>query len=80
MDFTLSRKCSNSAIRKKRPDDHPAIMRVICTSRSGSFTGSVRSITALIRVKMAAFAPMPSASDSTATAENPGFRRSVRTA
>ena len=55
-------------------------MRAICTSRPGSFTGSVRSVTALMRLKMATFAPMPSASSSTATAENPGFRRSVRTA
>ena len=66
--------------RKRGLDALPAIRRVICTSRSGSFTGRARSITALIRLKMAALAPMPSASESTATAANPGFRRSVRTA
>ena len=49
------------------------------TSSSGARTGSDRSIAASISVKIAVFAPMPSASDSTAMAVNPGLRRSMRT-
>jgi hypothetical protein len=33
-------------------------------------TGSIRSISALIKLKMAVFAPMPNASESTATSVN----------
>ena len=43
------------------------------TSRPGSLNGGGRSSTALTTLKIAAFAPMPSASVSTATAVNPGF-------
>src|SRR5437773_578136 len=43
------------------------------TSRSGFLKGSGRSSTALTKLKMAVFAPMPSASVSTATAVKPGF-------
>ena len=50
------------------------------TSCSGWATGRDRSISVLINVKIAVFAPMPSASEMTATAVNPGERRSVRAA
>jgi hypothetical protein len=49
------------------------------TSRDGSRYGSGRSSTALTTEKIAVFAPMPSASVSTATAVKPGFLRIVRT-
>jgi hypothetical protein len=57
-------------------------MSAISTSASepGSATGSVRSRTALITWKMAVFAPMPSASDRTATTVKLGLRRSRRAA
>src|SRR6266550_7249055 len=42
-------------------------------SRSGSLNGNGRSNTASTTLKMAVFAPMPSASVSTATAVKPGF-------
>ena len=42
------------------------------TSSSGFLTGSVRSRTSLTRLKMAVFAPMPRASENTATAVKPG--------
>src|SRR5205823_8931872 len=45
----------------------------IHTSRSGFLKGSGRSNTALTTLKIAVFAPMPSASVSTATAVKPGF-------
>src|SRR6266513_1374509 len=45
----------------------------IHTSRSGFLKGNGRSSTALTTLKMAVFAPMPSASVSTATALKPGF-------
>src|SRR5271168_4915847 len=47
-------------------------------TRDGSSTGSGFRNTASVRVKMAVLAPMPSASDSTATNVNPGLRASVR--
>jgi len=50
------------------------------TSRDGSRNGSGRSSTALMTVKMAVFAPMPSASVRMATAENAGRDSSTRTA
>jgi len=50
------------------------------TSRLGSGNGSGRSITACTTVKIAVFAPMPSASVSTAAMVNPGARRSMRLA
>src|SRR5436305_4406644 len=43
------------------------------TSRSAAGKGNGRSTTPLITLKMAVFAPMPSASVSTATAVKPGF-------
>src|SRR3989454_12001952 len=43
------------------------------TSRPGSLNGSGRRRTALTTLKIAVFAPMPSASVSTATAVKPGF-------
>src|SRR4030081_1257500 len=50
------------------------------TSRSGSLNGNGRSSTALTTLKIAVFAPMPSASVMTATAVNPGFFKSWRKA
>src|SRR5216117_2915833 len=46
--------------------------------RSGSLTGRSRSSTAFSRVKTAAFAPMPSASERMAADANAGDRRSHR--
>ena len=48
------------------------------TSCAGSCTGSDSSSTASNSVKIAVFAPIPSASVSTATAVNPGFCSSTR--
>jgi hypothetical protein len=48
--------------------------------RSGFATGSARSITASTTAKMAVFAPMPTASDRTATSKKPGLFESVRKA
>src|SRR4030095_3356768 len=42
-------------------------------------TGTGRSSTALKRLKTAVFTPMPSASDTSATAVNPGVFQSIRT-
>ena len=39
-------------------------------------TGSILSMSASVTLKSAVFAPIPSASDDTATAANPGFRSS----
>jgi hypothetical protein len=50
------------------------------TSRSGSRTGRLRTRTASTRLKMAAFAPMQSASVTTVTAVNARSRRSTRSA
>src|SRR6185436_11645015 len=48
------------------------------TSRSGSLKGRGRSNTALIKLNIALFAPIPRASVRTATAVNPGLLASVR--
>ena len=48
------------------------------TSCCGFWTGSILSSTASIRLKIAVFAPMPSASDSTATAVKLVFFASIR--
>ena len=50
------------------------------TSARGSRTGSVASSTLFSRLKMAVFAPMPSASEATATSVKPGLARRTRTA
>jgi hypothetical protein len=50
------------------------------TRRSGSRTGSRFRSRPLKSEKMAVFAPIPIASVRTATAENPGFFTSSRTA
>src|SRR6516162_1534570 len=50
------------------------------TSSSGARTGSLRRRIWSISVKIAVFAPMPSASDRIATMEKRGLRRSPRTA
>jgi hypothetical protein len=49
-------------------------------SRFGSWNGAGRSSTALMTLKIAVFAPMPSASVSTATAVKPGFLSNCRQA
>ena len=49
------------------------------TRRAGSFTGRYCSMTAFISVKIAVFAPIPSAKDSTATVTRTGARPSWRT-
>jgi len=48
--------------------------------REESLYGSGRSTTALTMLKMAVFAPMPSARVSVATAVNPGFFLNMRAA
>ena len=48
-------------------------MTTTWTNSSGFFTGSERSSTVMMIVKIAVFAPMPSASVSTDTAVKPGF-------
>ena len=48
------------------------------TSRSGSLTGKVLSSTASTTLKMAVFAPMPNASESTATVVKPLCLSSIR--
>jgi len=52
----------------------------IITSCSGSCTGSRRSINWSTRVKMAVFAPMPNASEATATTVKSGLLRRLRRA
>ena len=47
------------------------------TRRSGAWYGNGRRSTALTMLKIAVFAPMPSASVSTATAVKPGFLHQV---
>ena len=54
-------------------------MCVTTNNRSGCSTGSVLSRRALSKLKIAVFAPMPNASDNTATAVNAGLRSSIRT-
>ena len=49
-------------------------------SPAGSFTGSIRHITASIRLKMAVFAPIPSARESATDAVKPGLFPKTRTA
>src|SRR5437016_6108390 len=56
------------------------LTEAIRTSRSGSRYGRGRSSTALTTLKIAVFAPMPSASVSTATAVKPGFLSNWRKA
>ena len=50
------------------------------TIRSGSLNGNGRNSVALTTLKIAVFAPIPSASVNTATRENPGRFNSVRAA
>jgi len=50
------------------------------TSRSGSGNGKGRSNVELTRLKIAVFAPMPSAKIATAVKVKPGVLRSVRSA
>src|SRR5213083_2856686 len=60
-------------ISERGPDTHEN-----SPSRSGSGTAIGFQTAASIRLKIALVAPMPSASDRTATAVNPGERRSCR--
>ena len=71
-----SRKPLFSPARDIRPRV-PSTVRS-STSSSGLRTGSVRSRNSLTRLKTAVLAPMPNASDSTATAVKPGFLTSWR--
>jgi hypothetical protein len=50
------------------------------TSSPGFLTGNERSRKSFTRLKIAVFAPMPSASDTTATAVNAGLFRNCRSA
>src|SRR5439155_556051 len=50
------------------------------TNCSGFLTGSRRSINWSIKVKMAVLAPIPNASEATATSVNKGLRRKFRSA
>src|SRR5947207_4112053 len=52
----------------------------MCTSRCGSLNGSPRRNRSLIKLKIAVFSPMPSASVRTAIKVNPGDLRSWRKA
>ena len=77
-----SRRCRSSAstwmaTRNTAVDDDAQLTP---TSRSGSAKGNGRRRTALMTVKMAVFAPMPSARQITAAAVKPGTRRSRRSA
>jgi len=49
-------------------------------SRSGSGSGSGRSSSAFTTLKMAVFAPIPIASDKTATSANAGLFANIRNA
>ena len=60
------------------PRRSPCAVQRSTTSCEGSRADKERSITASIRLKMAVFAPMPSASVSTATAAKPGLFASIR--
>ena len=58
--------------------DSSGVSRAEQDELAGFFTGSERSMTASIRLKMAVLAPMPSASESSATMVTPGERSMVR--
>ena len=49
--------------------------RLTAITVPGSFTGSGRNNKLSVRLKMAALAPMPNASDKAAMAVNPGLRK-----
>ena len=75
----------NRRLLVQSPEDmYPLIRGALCalhrntTSSDGFSTGSERSITASIRLKIAVFAPIPSASVSTAIAVKLGGFRSMR--
>ena len=57
----------------------PSIVRS-STSSSGFLTGSERRRKSFTRLKIAVFAPMPSASEKIATTQKPGLLRSCRSA
>src|SRR5580700_11180239 len=62
------------------PPKGSGVLNVKMTNRSGSFTGGGRSRTAFTKLKIAVLAPIPSASERTATSVNPGDRRNPRRA
>ena len=83
----LSRKPSNIgcdtghdrvAVLSDQPEKGPGAL--ITTSRSGRSTGSARSITWSIRLKIAVLAPLPRASVSTTIAAKAGFFQKTRSA
>ena len=59
--------------RRELPADHPTVK-----TSPGLGTGSGRRTSASAKLKMAQLAPMPMASDSTATVVNPGLAASIR--
>src|SRR3989442_9062744 len=61
-----------------QPDRLESFPKSTYASSCGFATGSVRNRMASINWKIAVFAPIPRASDITATAVNVGFRRSCR--
>src|SRR5260370_42706030 len=62
-----------------QPDRLESFMKSTYASSCGFATGSARNRMASISWKIAVFAPIPRARDSTATNVNIGFRRSCRT-
>ena len=74
-----SRQATNSCAEIGRLESlEEARLSHIITSRSGSLKGNGFSSTALIRLKMELFAPIPKASVRTATTVKPGVFASVR--
>jgi hypothetical protein len=77
-DWLSVRICSNSGYEIAPRPREKYFMN--STSLSGSVTGIDRSMMVSIRLKIAVFAPMPSASESTATSVKTGLRPSNLTA
>src|SRR6185369_11805310 len=71
-DDFLSRKYLNNGYEKSRCSPR-LVNESRATSCSGCLTGNIFTITASTKLKIAVFAPMPSASESTATQVNAGF-------
>ena len=80
-DAVRARICSQRGLVKAvlpTPRSVAESFMVIRRSSSGRCTGSDLSITASMRLKIAVFAPMPIASEITATTVNAGLARSPR--
>src|SRR6185369_4573969 len=71
-DDFLSRKYVNSGYEKSRCSPH-WMNESRATSCSGCLTGNIFTITAPSKLKLDVFAPMPNASESTATQVKAGF-------